>query len=82
MQNKKVKIIKLEEKYVKFIDNYSKLELLIALTLALSSKLISSKDVCLAVNRLTANKKHLKDSMDLSNKFLKFIKEDFLREEI
>lgn len=80
--NKKVKIIKLEEKYVKFIDNYSKLELLIALTLALSSKLISSKDVCLAVNRLTANKKHLKDSMDLSNKFLKFIKEDFLREEI
>lgn len=81
MQNKNVKIIKLEEKYVKFIGNYSKIELLIALTLALSSKLITSDDVNSAVKKLTANKKYLKDSMDLSNKFLKFIKEDFLREE-
>lgn len=77
---KEVKITKLEEKYIKFLDKYSKIELLIALTVALSSKLILSKDAYKAVARITSSKKRTRNAFGLSEKFLTFVTLAFIRD--
>lgn len=74
-----VKIIKLEEKDMKFLDKYSKVELLIILTIALSSKLILSKDAKLAVERMITSKKAIKNAFGLSESFLTFATQAFIR---
>lgn len=76
---KGVKITKLEEKYIKFLDKYSRVELLIALTVALSSKLILSKDAYGAVERIVSSKKRLRNAFGLSEKFLTFVTLAFIR---
>ena len=74
-----VEIIKLEEKYLKFMDKYSKLDLLTALTIALSSKLILSKDATKAVERIITSKKRLRNAFGLSESFLVFATQAFIR---
>lgn len=74
-----VKITKLEEKYTKFLNKYSKVELLIVLTIALSSKLILSKDAKMAVERMITSKKALRDAFGLSESFLTFATQAFIR---
>jgi hypothetical protein len=74
-----VKITKLEEKYTKFLDKYSKAELLIVLTIALSPKLILSKDAKIAVERMITSKKALRDAFGLSESFLTFATQAFIR---
>jgi hypothetical protein len=77
---KEVKIIKLDEKYIKFLDKYSRMELLLALTVALSSKLILSKDATKAVERMITSKKRLINAFGLSEKFLTFVTQAFIRD--
>jgi hypothetical protein len=74
-----VKITKLEEKYIKFLNKYSKVELLIVLTIALSSKLILSKDATIAVERMLTSKKALRDAFGLSESFLTFATQAYIR---
>ena len=74
-----VKNIIIGHKYTDFADKYSKEDLLMALTLALSSKYISSRDVERSVNRIVDNKKCLEGSFKLSEMFLKFVTRAFLR---
>ena len=74
-----VKITKLDEKYIKFLNKYSKLELLLVLTIALSSKLILSKDAKMAVERMITSKKALRDAFGLSESFLIFATQAFIR---
>jgi len=74
-----VKITKLEEKYIKFLNKYSKVELLIVLTIALSSKLILSKDTTIAVERMLTSKKALRDAFGLSETFLTFATQAYIR---
>jgi hypothetical protein len=74
-----VKTIKLEEKYIKFLDKYSKLDLLTALTIALSSKLILSKDATKAVERMITSKKRLRNAFGVSESFLTFATQAFIR---
>ena len=76
---KEIKILKLEEKYTKFVDKYSKADLLIALTIALSSKLILSKDAKVAVERMITSKKGLRNAFGLSESFLTFATQTFIR---
>jgi hypothetical protein len=75
-----VKITKLEEKHIKFLDKYSRAELLIALTVALSSKLILSEDANKAVARIVSSKKYLRNAFRLSESFLTFVTQAFIRD--
>lgn len=75
----RVKITKLEEKYIKFLNKYSKVEILIVLTIALSSKLILSKDAKMAVGHMTTSKKALRNAFSLSEGFLAFATKAFIR---
>ncbi|MFA6586220.1 MAG: hypothetical protein WCS86_03625 [Candidatus Paceibacterota bacterium] len=77
---KEIKITKLNEKYIKFLDNYSRIELLLALTVALSSKLISSEDANGAVARIVSSEKRLKNAFGLSESFLLFVTQAFIRD--
>jgi hypothetical protein len=75
-----MKIIKLDEKYTKFADNYSKAELLIALTIVLFSKLISSEDAKRSVERMVTSKKAIRNAFSLSESFLTFATQAFIRD--
>lgn len=75
-----VKIIKLDEKYTKLADNYSKAELLIALTIVLFSKLISSEDAKRSVERMITSKKSIRNAFGLSESFLTFATQAFIRD--
>lgn len=76
---REIKIINLEEKYIKFLDKYSRVELLIALTIALYSKLISSEDARKSVERMTTSKKTIRNAFGLSESFLTFATQAFIR---
>lgn len=78
---KKNKITRLEEKYTKFLTKYSKTELLIVLTIALSSKLILSNDAKIAVERMMTSKKALRSAFGLSESFLTFATQAFIRKD-
>jgi len=77
---KEVKITKLDERYIKFLDKYSRVELLLALTVALSSKLISSEDAKKAVVRIVSSERHLRNAFGLSESFLTFVTQAFIRD--
>ncbi|MFH1233371.1 MAG: hypothetical protein V1649_01830 [Patescibacteria group bacterium] len=77
---KEIKIINLEEKYIKFLDKYSRVELLLALTVALYSKLISSEDARRSVERMMTSKKHISNAFGLSESFLSFVTQAFIRD--
>jgi hypothetical protein len=69
--------IMIGHKYTNFADKYSKEDLLMALTLALSSKFISAKDVEKSVDRIVTSKKCLEGAFKLSEMFLKFVTRNF-----
>jgi hypothetical protein len=73
-----VKNIIIGHKYTDFADKYSKEDLLMALTLLISSKFISARDVEKSVNRIVDNKKCLEGAFKLSEMFLKFVTRNFM----
>jgi hypothetical protein len=75
---KESKII-IGHKYTNFADKYSKEDLLMALTLALSSKFIPAKEVEKAVGRIINSKRILKNAFKLSESFLVFVTKYFLK---
>ncbi|KKR43394.1 MAG: hypothetical protein UU10_C0004G0002 [Parcubacteria group bacterium GW2011_GWF1_40_6] len=75
MKNKSEIII--GHKYTNFADKYSKEDLLMALTLALSSKFIPAKEVGKAVDRIINSKRILKNAFKLSESFLVFVTKSF-----
>lgn len=82
---KKVKEVEVENiiighEYTNFADKYSKEDLLMALTLAVTSspKFISPKDIRKSVDRIVTNKKCLKIAFELSENYLKFITKNFI----
>ena len=72
-----VKNIIIGHKYTDFADEYSKEDILMALTLLISSKFISAKDVEKSVDRIVTNKKCLEGAFKLSEMFLKFVTRNF-----
>ncbi|MFA6515092.1 MAG: hypothetical protein WCT42_02395 [Candidatus Paceibacterota bacterium] len=76
-----VENIMIGHKYTNFADKYSKEDLLMALTLVLSSKFISAKDVEKSVNRIVDNEKCLEGAFKLSEMFLKFVTRNFSKTE-
>lgn len=79
VDKEEIRIIKIEDKQLKFLDKYSELDLLMALTIALSSKLILSKDAQKAIGHMATSKKTMRDALSLSEAFLKFVKKSFSR---
>ena len=84
---KEIKVIEMDEKLFSCADGFSREEILVALMLALSSKLILSKDTIKAVHHLMFNKKDLKAAFGLSKDYLTFVtksfftnKEEFLKQ--
>ena len=84
---KKVKGVEVENiiighKYTNFADKYSKEDLLMALTLALSSKFISARDAEKSVDRIVTSEKCLEGAFELSEKFLKFVTTNFMESKL
>lgn len=75
---KELKIIELDGKLFDFADRFSREDIIMALTLALSSKIVLSGDVIKTVKRLMFNKKALESALSLSEDFLLFITEAFI----
>ena len=72
-----IETIIIGHKYTNFADKYSKEDLLMALTLALSSKFISAKDVEKSVGRMVDSEESLKSAFKISESFLVFITKSF-----